>query len=176
MSNNKSVWGWWFAMAEDDGRVLLPRGDGREVRAGEVLSVPGPTVLCKRGLHASERAIDALAYAPGVIVCRVRLSGDIKREDDKIVGLEREVLWMADAGVALRLFACDCADAALSAERAAGREPDSRLWEAVRVARLYAIGQASEEERSAAGSAAESAQNKMLEERLSALDNSPRSN
>ncbi|HEX6972592.1 MAG TPA: hypothetical protein VF234_10280, partial [Limnochordia bacterium] len=68
---------WWFCRADDDGVVRLPHGDGRVVRVGETLTVPGPVILCERGLRASVRAIDALPYAPGPIVCRVRLSGEI---------------------------------------------------------------------------------------------------
>ena len=53
----------------------------------------------------------------------------------------------------LRLFACDCADRALDRERAAGREPDPRSVEAVRVARLYADGKATADELGAAHAA-----------------------
>ena len=45
-----------------------------------------------------------------------------------------------------RLFACDCAERALLREREAGREPDDRSWNAVRVAREYAMGRATDEE------------------------------
>ena len=41
-----------------------------------------------------------------------------------------------------RLFACDCAERALSRERDAGREPDPRSWAAVEIARRYARGEA----------------------------------
>ena len=69
----------------------------------------GPLVLCKSGLHASERAIDSLRYAPGPIVCRVECSGKIIHGDDKLVCRERRVLWQADATDVLRLFARQCA-------------------------------------------------------------------
>jgi hypothetical protein len=39
-----------------------------------------------------------------------------------------------------RLFACDCAERALLREREAGREPDERAWQAVRVARRRTLG------------------------------------
>jgi len=54
----------------------------------------------------------------------------------------------------LRLFACDCAERALRRERRAGREPDPRSWEAVRVARRYADGDATAAELAAAGAVA----------------------
>lgn len=50
----------------------------------------------------------------------------------------------------LRLFACDCAERALNREREAGREPDRRSYDAVKVVRRFAVGEATEEERSAA--------------------------
>ena len=45
-----------------------------------------------------------------------------------------------------RLFACDCAERALLRERAEGREPHRDSWEAVRVARMFAEGRATEGE------------------------------
>ena len=57
----------------------------------------------------------------------------------------------------LRLFACACANRALSRERKSGREPDKRSIEAIAVARRYAMGKATTEELSAAGNAARSA-------------------
>ena len=66
-------------------------------------------------------------------------------------------IWFAIVGVLegeerlQRLFACDCAERALQRERDAGREPDMRSWEAVAVSRRYANGQATDEERYAAG-------------------------
>ena len=50
-----------------------------------------------------------------------------------------------------RLLACDCAERALSRERAAGREPDERSWTAIDVARRYARGEATHAELDAAG-------------------------
>jgi hypothetical protein len=54
----------------------------------------------------------------------------------------------------LRLLACQFAEQALLAERAAGREPDARSWDAVAVARRFADGLATEDELSVAWSAA----------------------
>jgi len=65
---------------------------------------------------------------------------DIPAEDRIWVALhlldEREV----------RLWGCDCAERALEHEREAGREPDPRSWEAIRVSMLYAVGEATSEE------------------------------
>jgi len=152
------VLGWWFAKGD-----TLPHGDGRKVAIGETLTVEGPIVLCERGLHASRRLVDALKYAPGPILYRVRLSGTIvphsslRAGEDKLAASERTALWRVDATRALRLFACDVAESALLRERKAGREPDNRSWEAIRVTRLWLDGKATEAARSAARSAAESA-------------------
>jgi hypothetical protein len=99
---------WHFLPADR----RLRHGDGRVVEAGQVLSVPDldrPLDLCSYGMHASICALDALQYAPGPIVCRVELSGEILRDDDKVCAQHRRVLWMADATGALRAFARACA-------------------------------------------------------------------
>ena len=57
----------------------------------------------------------------------------------------------------LRLFACECATRALNRERAAGREPDARSWNAIDVARQHADGQASDQGLAAAWAAARAA-------------------
>jgi len=56
-----------------------------------------------------------------------------------------------------RLFACDCAERALTRERKAGREPDKRSWQAIEVSRRYARGGATDEELATAESAARAA-------------------
>lgn len=94
--------------------------DGRPLPAdGETLRHDGPLVMCRSGFHASERMIDALAYAPGPVVWRVRCGVGIERETDKILCTdkllcrERTGLWHYDAtevlGVGARQFAMDVA-------------------------------------------------------------------
>ena len=53
----------------------------------------------------------------------------------------------------LRLFACDCAERALKRDRKIGREPDKRLWDAIKVARKFAYGKATKEKLAAARAA-----------------------
>ena len=96
----------WHFLREDR---CLGYGDNREVIAGETYTVDGPSELCVRGLHGSKRPLDALRYAPGPVVCRVEIGGDVVEGDDKIVGTTREVLWMYDATEVLREFARFCA-------------------------------------------------------------------
>ena len=146
----KKIKAWWFAARDPDGKVRLPHGDGREVVVGETLSVEGKIVACKKGLHASVRPLDALQYAPGGVVCRVEVWGDVRKESDKIAGRNRKVLWMADADSALRLFACDCAKEACRV----AKHTDERSLNAIRVARLYAEGRATSDELAAALDAA----------------------
>jgi hypothetical protein len=54
----------------------------------------------------------------------------------------------------LHLLACDFAEAALKRERKAGREPDPRSWEAIRIKRLWVDGKATDDELEAALKAA----------------------
>ena len=142
--------GWHFCT--EDKR--LGYDDGREIIEGETLRVEGKPVLCKHGLHASERIIDALKYAPGPILCRVELSDGIVHGDAKAVARSRETLWMFNATNALRDFTTTVAEQALMAERAAGREPDPRSWAAVQFVRDLLNGKIKEEDRKAARSEA----------------------
>ncbi len=102
--------------------------DGRIVRSGKTYRAPkGKIDLCRHGMHASLRAIDALSYKHGVglVVCRVRVSGWVVHGNDKLVGRSRRVLWMAQADPTLREFARWCAREAL------------HLWDAPKVVRDY---------------------------------------
>ncbi len=85
--------------------------DGSPLPAdGEVLRHDGALIMCAQGLHASQRIIDALKYAPGNTICRVVVSGhEDQGHDDKIVCRERTILWRLDAEPVLRKFARLCA-------------------------------------------------------------------
>lgn len=123
------VLGWHFL--GDDGRVARL---GTKVTAGLVLAMPGPVTLCSRGFHASVRAIDALGYAQGNVVERVRLSGVVVKGADKMVATRRACLWVLtreDTERCLWVAACNFAQVALDAERAAGRTPDPRSQAAI---------------------------------------------
>ena len=82
---------WHFLPADR----RLQFGDGRRIVKGRTLKVDSKPILCRQGLHASKRAIDALQWASGPIICRVTLGGTVLHDGDKSVGTERTVLWWA---------------------------------------------------------------------------------
>lgn len=136
---------WHFLPA--DGRMTHTN---KLVEVGKTYRIEDEPVLCKRGLHASARALDALKYAPGPVVCRVTLGGTIIHGDDKSVAQERTVLAMADATDVLHEFACRCAEQAL----ALVEETDPRSVEAIATKRRWLQGEATDEELAAARAAA----------------------
>ena len=127
--------------------------DGRPIVPGQTLVYEGvePIKLCKRGLHASTRILDALKFAPGTTVSRVRLSGEIIRGDDKLVATKRTCLWSFDAKYILISWAADCVERALLRERKDRIEPGFlRRFAAIKAARRF-VKDPSEENRRAAG-------------------------
>ena len=84
--------------------------DGRPIPSDlEELRHTGNLILCESGLHASERIIDALRYAPGTTICRVLCRGFILRDTDKLVCESRTILWRVQGDALLRAFARKCA-------------------------------------------------------------------
>jgi hypothetical protein len=152
-TNQRSVLGWHF-LAEDR---RLRFGSREVVEAGKTYTAEEQLVVCQNGVHASNLAIDALRYAPGPVVCRVRLHGEIQHDTDKSVARHRTVLWMADATAILHEFALVCGEAALGQMAAVGKEPDPRSWAALDVKRLWLAGKATDEELAAAWAAARDA-------------------
>lgn len=62
------ILGWHFLRSDKK----LSHG-GTLVEAGYIYSEDSPEIkICQSGLHASRRALDALTYAPGPIICRVK--------------------------------------------------------------------------------------------------------
>ncbi len=144
--------GWHFLadptrLANDGGPLLpvveLPKGIHPE--------------LCSTGFHASRRPLDALSFAPGPWLCRVRLEGEVVRDDDKAVGSRRVLLaGPVDVSRELRLFACDCAERVLPIfERE--RPGDARPRAAIETARRFVNGEATDKEMAAARDAARAA-------------------
>ena len=144
MNDTVEAWHW---IAQDRMTRYAPRVP---IVVGETLRVEPPLALCERGLHASLRALDALQYAPGTIVCRVRMSGDIVRGNDKLVATERTVLWMYDATRVLHEFACCVAEAALLLAEVG----DARCWQAIEAKRAWLRGEIDDMQLAAAWDAA----------------------
>ncbi len=61
----------------------LQHGAREVVEVGRTYRAEGPLVMCRNGMHASKRALDALKYAPGPVVCRVQLGGEALHDSDK---------------------------------------------------------------------------------------------
>jgi len=135
---------------------------------GVWLEHPGEIIMCQSGLHASRHPFDALTYAPGEFLHRVRLAGKMQTQDDKVVAQKRLIVASLDATDLLRRFARSVAleatrywkapDVVLDylktgspAKRSAAR---SAAWSAAGSAAWSAAGSVAE---SAAWSAAESA-------------------
>ena len=99
--------GWHFTV----GRKLA-YNDNRHIRAGSTLVHRGRLVPCQAGLHMSERAIDALRYANGVLVWRVEGSGEMVPHDVPVAKhccRRRKALWCVNAKELLARFARSCA-------------------------------------------------------------------
>jgi len=130
------------------------------VETGLRLEVEPPLELCSHGLHGSVRALNALYYAPGAMVCRTRHSGVVLQPagEDKLCSSVREVIaGPVDATRVLHEFAVWVATQALEGERAAGREPDPLCWKALEVKLLWLDGKATDSELDAARDAARDA-------------------
>jgi hypothetical protein len=157
---------YWHFLGEDK---RLGYSDGRKVQVGKTIKVSCLPILCEKGLHASYRAIDAVQYASGPIICRVILGGELVVGNDKVAATERTVIAMADATMVLHEFACWCAKHALETATVT----DERCWNAINTKLKWLRGEATDDElsaaRSAAWSAARSAQNTHLESKLKAL-------
>ena len=132
--------GWHFAA--DDRKLRYD--DGRIIRKGITHIVDCEPVLCERGLHASKRIVDALRYAPGSVICRVKLGGKIVHGDDKSCATERTYLAVIDGEKLLRDFARQCALDVI------------HMWDAPKVVRDY-LETGDEKLRDAARAAAEDA-------------------
>ncbi|MCA1668925.1 MAG: hypothetical protein LC793_16320 [Thermomicrobia bacterium] len=134
--------GWKFL--REDRR--LGYGDGRELIVGKSLSVEGALKLCAVGIHFAVRAVDALAYAPGAILCRVETGDEYLLGDDKGCARAITPLWFADATAALYEHQCDCLERMLLQYRALKLEPAQAEWDVIAVNRRWLHGEATIDE------------------------------
>lgn len=84
---------WHFLPADrclryEDRRKVV---DGESLEMAPNQTYPVPT-LCESGMHASIKLLDALSHAPGLVLCRVAVSGDVVEGSDKITGRHRRNL------------------------------------------------------------------------------------
>ena len=103
-----------------DGRAIPP--------IGEWLEHEGPIEPCVSGLHASEHPFDAFSFAPGNLLHRVELEGDLQSHGapiNKWAGCRRRILGSIDAEPILREFARWCALQVI------------HLWDAPTIVREY---------------------------------------
>lgn len=86
---------------------------GKKLRDGSAVPEVGETLKYKDGghrLHSSESIFDAMKYAPGSTIHRVKLGADIlKPQEDILAATERTILWSVDAEELLKAFARKCA-------------------------------------------------------------------
>ena len=94
---------WHFLPA--DGKT---RYSQETVAVGGTLEATGKLILCTNGLHASRKILDALGYAPGLIVCRVEISGEVVEGDDKLCGQQRRCLAMGNIRKPVLHALADC--------------------------------------------------------------------
>lgn len=123
--------GWHFA--QDNMRT---RYTDEPITVGEWLECEGEIELCANGMHASKNIMDALGYAPGSMICRVEVEGEILEGDDKIAGRRRRVIYAIDGKRLLHEFACRCAEDAL----ALIPNPDPRSVAAIKAKRDWLAG------------------------------------
>lgn len=114
-SVKKTTKAWHFLRS--DRKLRFPHNGKRDVRVRKGLRLvykeQRTLRLCSRGLHASVNPLHALYYAPGPILCRVEMAGNMIKGGDKLAARERTVLWWVDATDALAEFALWCADRAV---------------------------------------------------------------
>lgn len=143
MTRRNVIWGWHFVGAD-----LRLTHDAKDVTVapGYIYTYEGESLRhCNqegkaRGLFACREAFDALYYANGPVICRVRSWGDVIEDGNKLVSRHREVLAMKNVSMELRWFGCWCVrqiwDQLI--------DEDSR--HAVETAEAYALGKATHKE------------------------------
>ena len=96
---------WYFSKKD----CRLRYKDNRLIKAGVTHYYDGMPILCEQGLHASKNILNALRYAPGAYIWRVKMGGISVCDHDEMVSTERTYLWGYDATNVLNHFARLCA-------------------------------------------------------------------
>ena len=156
-TKEKKILAWHFVT---DDRILAHQEPPMAVVPGYIYGEPkGGIIICKRGMHASRKVCDALSFAPGSQLCRVRIWGDVLEQRDKIMGRYREVLAMRDVASELRLWGCWCVR---NTPIGNGKTTwdlltDERSRNTIEVAERFARNEVTREELAAASAAASAA-------------------
>ena len=113
-------------------------------------------VICQSGWHACYEK-DVVAHLPGVgaSLYEVEVRGKVVEGSDKISAESMRIKWYIGTATEqnLRLFAADCAEDVLPIFYKVSPN-DNRPAEAIRIARLYAYGEATDEQLRTAWAAA----------------------
>ena len=133
-------------------KTSMQAGSGTEEpwTVGEERTVEGRIILCERGYHWGQDWYSALQYAPGPIACIVDVDKAHADDSGKGVSKRRKLIQAVNVERELRLFAADCAERGLKKAKV----KDERSWNAIAVARRFAIGEATADELDAARAAA----------------------
>ena len=119
------------------------RFTGESVRVGQTIEVCGPIVPEKWGLHAAKRLLDAVFWAPSLLLTRVELSGTVVEGTREIAASRRTVLWMGDVTVPFWMWAIERAQSAVCAEANAGRAVDPVFLRALQARKNHLAGRIS---------------------------------
>ena len=92
---------WYFA--PENNRLRF--GDNRLIRVGNTHTIEAKPEMCRHGLHASERIIDALHYSETSILYRVEIGGEMDIGYNKIAAQSRRYLKRYDIESILLEFA-----------------------------------------------------------------------
>ena len=120
-----TIRGWHFIGAD-----FKLRFSQETVELGKISEATGPISLCNNGMHACRLILDALKFANGPVVCRVKIFGETQEDREKICGRYRQVLAYGDIIWQLHQYGFDLTSSILS-----GEETD--LWELLDVKKKW---------------------------------------
>jgi hypothetical protein len=140
----KKILSWWFCRKDGTTQFCA------DSEPGYIYTTDEPEIIpCQSGLHGSEHPMDALQYASGPVLCRVRQWGEVVYHGnpvDKLASRHREILWRRDISRELRLYACQ------QVRKVMHLAPGSEA--VIVVAERFARGEATEEELASARASA----------------------
>ena len=125
-------------------------------KIGKWYKCRGELEMCKNGLHASERVIDAMQYVPMECLAKVEVRGENIQGDNKQCYRKMKIVktwhWKKEDGVALAIYAAELVIANFEKKY----PDDDRPRKAIQAAKKW-LREPTEENQGAAESAARSA-------------------